>query len=292
MKFSKFEALGNDFLIVLAKEIPRPLSPSDLAREICERRRGVGADGLLVIRHLDDPRAEISMQVWNADGTEAEISGNGLRCAAAFEVLGRGSQLKEISIDTRAGVRVLRLVEHAGSRWVFVADMGEPMLSSEAIPVTLSEAQNICVDHPIEVGGMSLRATLTSMGNPHCSIFVRDFQSIDWRGLGPLIEHLPLFPNRTNVEFIRVVDPDHIEVRFWERGAGETLSSGTGACAAAVASVLNGLADRSVRVLTPAGELKVDWTDTGVVMLQGPVRFVFRGDWSDSAAQEGLVQYV
>ncbi len=292
MRFSKFEALGNDFLVVLERELPAHIGRSTLAREICDRKRGAGADGLLIIGPPVNPEAKFSMQVWNADGSEAEISGNGLRCAAAFKLLCAEFPGDSMEIETRAGARTLRLVRRKSELLIFSADMGVPVLKSEEIPVAIFPAREKCIDQLLEGDGLHLRATVTSMGNPHCSVFVEDFAPMDWRGIGAKVERHPLFPRRTNVEFIRVLDRRHIEVRFWERGVGETCSSGTGACAATVASVLNELTDRRVTVLTVEGALGVEWTASGQVLLEGPVRLVFHGEWRPAGGKEGMESHV
>ncbi len=291
MKFSKFEALGNDFLIVAKEALPAHVAMAEFSRRICDRKLGAGADGLLVLGKPSNPGADLRMQIWNADGSEAEISGNGLRCAAASLMLAMASGSADLKVETGAGLRQLRLTERKGDTLVFRADMGVPILRSEEIPVSLSPAREICVNEPLEVGGQHLRATMTSMGNPHCSVFVDDFESIDWRSLGRQIEGYPLFPNRTNVEFIRVLDRNRIEVRFWERGVGETASSGTSACASAVASVLTQRTDRSLQVITPGGVILIEWRAAGPVMLEGPARLVFRGDWPSPDGGQEVVDH-
>lgn len=284
MRFSKFEALGNDFLIVAEEDAPASISRGELARRMCERNRGAGADGLLIAGKPVSADAQVSMQIWNADGSEAEMSGNGLRCLAAFEWLRAGRNAEAWVVETRAGIRSLQLVGRSGPEMLFRADMGAPILQSKEIPLSLDPPKDPCVDLPVAVCGLSLRATMVSMGNPHCAVFVGDFESIDWRRVGRELERHPLFPSRTNVEFIRVIDRHHLEVKLWERGVGETSSSGTSSCAAAVSSVLNGLAERAVSVLTPGGTLLVEWRSDNRVMLEGPARFVFEGEWPDQPA--------
>ncbi|MBI4468298.1 MAG: diaminopimelate epimerase [Acidobacteria bacterium] len=287
MKFSKFEGLGNDFLIVREEALPPGVPTGELARAVCHRKVGVGADGLLILGPARSAGARLRMQVWNADGTEAEISGNGLRCAAAWSLMEGRETVDPICLETRAGDRRLWLTKRDGASLRLRADMGRPILRSDQIPAALVPSREICVDIPIEVSGQAVRTTLTSMGNPHCSIFVEDFEAVDWRGLGPPIEMHPLFPRRTNVEFIRVLDRSRIEVRFWERGVGETCSSGTGACAAAVAAMLQDRVDRAVIVKTEGGEMRIEWPQDGPVILEAGASFVFEGNWPPMVGRRG-----
>lgn len=285
--FHKFEALGNDFLIVREEELaglPAPVE-SSLAR-LCDRHFGVGADGVEVLLAGPPPEgADFAIRLHNADGGETPISGNGTRCVAAWLYLVGGWDRPSVRIATGAGVKELTPValpgpEPAAGRMVFRAAMGTPRLNSTGIPVILPAPLDRVIDQPLTIDGATYRFTATSMGNPHCSLFVDDFDSLDWRRLGAQIEVDPRFPERTNVEFIRVIDRETIEVRFWERGCGETLASGTGSCGAALAAMLNQRTDRSVNVRTVAGELKVEWLDDGSVWQTGEARAVFRGEWS------------
>ncbi|NOT63868.1 MAG: diaminopimelate epimerase [Acidobacteria bacterium] len=286
MQFHKFQALGNDFLI--ARESDLRAVTDDLesfARRICDRHFGAGADGLEVVcdvhRH---PHADFTIRLFNADGGETPISGNGTRCVGAW-LYHTGAWTKpEVSIATGAGVKSLRLVERNDTRFLFETEMGLPRLNSEAIPVVLPQAQEFVIQQPLEVNGRTIRFTASSMGNPHCSLLLdqfgtTDFEQVDWRALGAALETHPAFPERTNVEFIRVLDRQNIEVRFWERGCGETLASGTGSCGAALAAMLNELTDRKVTVKTAAGELVVEWCDDGTVLQTGEACAVFAGEW-------------
>jgi len=306
--FAKYQAVGNDFVVVSASkflllarrtphilltiagaEPPQSLWAIALARSICHRQMGVGADGLLVIL---PGRAghQARMFVFNADGSSAEMSGNGIRCAAAY-LLERGQQVKRraktggrsasprtLRIETGAGVKSLCVVEAEETRWVFRVGMGKPILAPGKIPFHGADAGPV-VGFPLPVRGGSLGATVTSMGNPHCSVFVEDFDAVDWSAMGRAIEGYEIFPNRTNVEFIRVLSRTEIEVRFWERGVGQTQSSGTGSCAAVVACILNRRTARKVRVRTLAGILEVAWPENGEVSLTGPVELVARGTY-------------
>jgi diaminopimelate epimerase len=219
------------------------------------------------------------LRVFNADGTEAEMSGNGIRCAGAF-VAELSRAKRRFLIETRAGLKSLEKVKEAKGKWLFRVGMGAPVLDPARIPFKAGNFPAPIKGFPLHTQQGVVQATVTSLGNPHCSIFVTDFASLDWAALGREIETNPLFPNRTNVEFVKVISREEIAVRFWERGVGHTLSSGTGACAAAVASILDGQTERRVRVQTQAGSLLVAWPENGEVILTGPVERIAQGTYN------------
>jgi diaminopimelate epimerase len=271
LPFVKTEALGNDFLLVRRSELA-DLDYAGTAREICDRRRGVGADGLIL---WDERTGEgpFPLRIYNSDGSEAECSGNGLRCMAAW-LFGSGRAEDSVLLETVSGIYTLR---PAGNQ--YTADMGEPELAPEAIPTTLGGRGGRVVDHPLEVNGETVRVTCSQTGNPHCSLFVDGLDSGEVNRLGPLIERHPSFPKRTNVEFVRVLSPSAIEVAFWERGAGPTPASGTGSCGATVAAVLNGRTGRKVTVHTVNGDLGVEWGEDGRLALTAPAAMVAEGNY-------------
>jgi diaminopimelate epimerase len=284
MLFHKFQAIGNDFVIVRESAL-RAISDDFgvFSKQICDRHFGAGADGVEVL--LDSPRAagvDFEVRLFNADGGESPISGNGTRCVAAYLYLVEKWEGPEVRIATGAGVKVLRPVDRGGligHRMVFEAEMGAPRFASEEIPVVTATRLDRVIGQRLDVNGQSVEFTATSMGNPHCSVFVDDFENVDWRALGSKIETHAAFPERTNVEFIRVINQNEIEVRFWERGVGETLASGTGACGAALAAMINGLAAAKVKVITAAGALIVEWRDDGMIVQTGEASAVYRGEW-------------
>ncbi|HKX26191.1 MAG TPA: diaminopimelate epimerase [Blastocatellia bacterium] len=286
MRFHKFQALGNDFLIMRESELQAVSSGwEQFARQICDRHFGAGADGLEVLAERPSVRdADFEVRLFNADGGETPISGNGTRCVAAFLYLIEGWDRPSVRIATGAGVKTLKPVQRSDHSLIFETEMGRPRLRSDEIPVVLATPLERVIRQPLDVGGQTVEFTSVSMGNPHCTIFVDDFDRLDWRALGARIETHPAFPERTNVEFVRVIGPDRIEVRFWERGVGETLASGTGACGAALASMLNQLIERRVTVLTAAGELFVQWREDDVVVQTGQASAVYRGDWTIPAS--------
>jgi diaminopimelate epimerase len=273
--FAKFQAVGNDWLVVGGRGFSRSLSK--FARAILDRHTGVGADGLLVMLPPRNKKHAARVRFFNADGSEAEMSGNGIRCAGAF--LAEFSPARQtFLIETPAGLKSLEKVKEEEGKWLFRVGMGAPVLKPAEIPFKAGALTAPVKGYPLRTGQGVLPVTVTSMGNPHCSVFVEDFE--DWETLGSEIERHPLFPNRTNVEFVKVISRKAIAVRFWERGVGHTMSSGTGSCAAAVASILNGLTERQVRVRTEAGFLQVAWPKNGEVTLTGPVERIAQGTYN------------
>jgi diaminopimelate epimerase len=234
---------------------------------------------------LDQPSnydADFAVRLFNADGGETPISGNGTRCVGAYLYLVEKWQQPEVRIATCAGIKTLKPVERHDNGLVFETMMGTPHFRSQDIPIILPQPLDRVIRQPLDVAGEQIEITATSMGNPHCSILLNqdeDFDSIDWRKLGAAIETHQAFPARTNVEFIRVLNRDEIEVRFWERGCGETLASGTGSCGAALAVMLNELTERKIKILTAAGELIVEWRDDNTILQTGEARAVYYGEW-------------
>jgi diaminopimelate epimerase len=274
--FAKFHGLGNDFIVVSSQGLPSSLA--ELARAICRRNTGIGADGLLILGRARDKKHAARLRFFNADGSEAEMSGNGIRCAAAY-LLTHKVGSSPLRIETVTGVRTLRVTEAARCRWTFRVSMGRPILVPAKIPFLGAKGSKPVVGFPLRTARGVLPVTITSMGNPHCSVFVGDFAAIDWARLGGEIERNEMFPNRTNVEFVKVLSRKEIEVRFWERGVGETMSSGTGSCAAAVASILHRRTGRKVRVKTLAGTLEIAWPTDGEVTLTGPAELIAQGTY-------------
>jgi diaminopimelate epimerase len=271
---AKAHGLGNDFLLVPKAEMPS--DPAELTRRLCDRHRGVGADGVIFFE-VDGKRA--TMRLFNADGGEAEISGNGLRCLSGYLVSTRSVPAEHV-VKTAAGEKTATVEWLGLSRFRVVVDLGPPILESDRIPVALTPARSPVIGHEIDVAGRRVQATLTSMGNPHCALYY-DTPASDEEvcTVGAALERHPLFPNRTNVEFITVASRSEIRVRFWERGVGHTSASGTGSASAAVASILNGLTDRDVRVVCDGGVLDVSWPEGGIVRQTGEVEVLFSGDW-------------
>lgn len=271
--------LGNDFVFIdhfhkqPAKGQPEEVYP-ELALKLCHRQFGVGGDGLIAV--LPSKEADARMRIFNLDGSEPEMCGNGIRCFARY-IYDKGYVKKNpLQVETLAGILTLQL-EIAGEKVTGVrVDMGEPILKPELIPV-LAESEPV-VGAKLEVDGQEFEYTAVSMGNPHCVIFVEDYQSLDFERLGPALEKHPLFPRKTNVEFIRVDSRTELTMKVWERGAGPTLACGTGACASVVASVLNGKTERKVTVHLPGGDLLIEWGEDNRVYMTGSATYVFKAN--------------
>jgi len=276
ISFVKYHGQGNDWLVVLEKHLPSDLA--QFARMILDRHTGAGADGLIVVMKSKVRGHDARIRFFNADGSEAEMSGNGIRCAGAF-LIEHAPQKRTLEIETLAGLKTIEQGKSGEGKWMFRVRMESPILAPAEIPFQPAEAATPLLRFPLKTYRGELPVTVTSMGNPHCSVFVPDFETVDWLRLGREIERNEHFPNRTNVEFVRLVSQNEIAVRFWERGVGHTMSSGTGSCGAAVAAILNGLTDRRVRVQTEAGALEVAWPKNGGVTLTGPAARVMSGNY-------------
>jgi diaminopimelate epimerase len=286
MRFAKYHGTGNDFVLVEDMEDAlRP--PRQLVAALCDRHRGIGADGLIRIAPADD--ADFFMDYYNADGEVAEMCGNGIRCLAKY-VYDRGlTSASEIDVMTRAGAKHLLIGAEDGVAHEVTVDMGPPALDRKAIPMEGEPADRF-VGQPFDVDGRTYTATAVSMGNPHCVLFLdpgEDLAAVEVRRLGSMVEHRSEFPNGTNVEFVQVRD-GRIHLRVWERGSGETMACGTGACAALVACSLAGLTGREAEVEFPGGLLRVAWREDDHLFLTGPAVRVFEGEldrgWIEAAA--------
>ena len=278
MHFTKMQGIGNDYVYVNCFE-ETVRDPEALAVRISRPHFGVGSDGLVLIEPSDV--ADFGMRIFNSDGSESEMCGNATRCIGKY-VYERGLTDKtELTLMTRAGLKQLQLRARGGKVHSVRVDMGSPELDPRRVPVDLPG--EIVLGHRLDVGGMMYAIHCVSMGNPHCVIFVRDPDDIDLPMVGPLIENHRIFPNRTNVEFVTMRDRQHLRMRVWERGAGETLACGTGACAALVASVLTGKADREAEVRLNGGVLQIAWSpEDNHVYKEGPAEFVFDGEWPEA----------
>lgn len=276
LEFTKMQGLGNDYIYIDATKI-RIKNPSMLAKYMSDRHFGVGADGLILI--LPSSKADFSMRMFNADGSEAEMCGNGIRCVAKFVYDKCLTDKKIITVDTKAGIKTLTLNVVGKYVDTVKVDMGIPKYESECIPVISNT--KIAKNLKIEILDKIFDVTCVSMGNPHTVIFVDDVDSFDVKKYGELIEKNEMFPQRTNVEFVEIKDNLNIKMRVWERGTGETLACGTGACASVVACVLNGLTSRNVRVQLLGGNLDILYNDNNHVYMTGPAKTVFEGKLVD-----------
>lgn len=276
MKFTKMQGCGNDYVYVDGgkEEIAAQEKPA-LVRRLSDRHFGIGGDGVIFINPSDE--ADFEMEMYNADGTRAEMCGNGIRCVGKF-VYDRGLTDKtDITVISAGKVKYLTLFVRDGKVETVKVNMGKPELTASLVPVLCGKEQ--AVDEPIKVQGREYRMTCVSMGNPHAVVFVDDVESLDLEGIGPHFENHERFPKRTNTEFVKVIDKNTVQMRVWERGTGETLACGTGACATVAACVLNGLTEETVTVKLLGGDLTVTWDrEADLIYMTGPAATVFEGE--------------
>lgn len=274
MKFTKMHGIGNDYVYVncFKEEIE---NPSELARFVSNRNFGVGSDGLILIRPSE--KADFQMDMYNSDGSQAEMCGNGIRCVGKYVYDYGLTDKTQITVDTLAGIKYLDLTVEDGKVSKIRVNMGEPILKPELVPVILPE--DPAVDIPIEVKGKKYNMTCVSMGNPHAVIFMDHVKDLDIEVIGPYFENHTCFPKRTNTEFVEILDRNTVNMRVWERGAGETLACGTGACATAVACVLNDKTEDKITVHLLGGDLQIEWDrETNQIYMTGPATTVFDGE--------------
>ncbi|MCX5934574.1 MAG: diaminopimelate epimerase [Pseudanabaena sp. LacPavin_0818_WC45_MAG_42_6] len=271
--FSKYHGLGNDFILIDNRHSAEPILTSEQAVKWCDRNFGIGADGVIFL--LTEANGEHRMRIFNSDGSEPEMCGNGIRCLAKFmQDLNIPTTDSKYQIQTGAGL----IVPQMDVDGQVTVDMGKPFLTAAEIPTTLRDSDHKVINVPLEVGGNTWNVTTVSMGNPHCMTFVDDVDTIPLAEIGVLFEHHPVFPKRTNTEFVEVVNRGYVKMRVWERGAGATLACGTGACATVVAGVLNDLCDRTCTVNLPGGDLKIQWSEeSDRILMTGPATLVFTG---------------
>jgi diaminopimelate epimerase len=264
--FTKMHGCGNDFIFIdcLKNDIP---DLSTIAVKFCDRRFGIGADQLLTVHPSDV--ADFKMEIYNADGSQVEMCGNGIRCFAKYVYEHGLTQNKELEVETLAGIIRPRIVGD-----LVEVDMGEPILEGRKIPV---DADGQIVNRPLIVDGRTYTVTCVSMGNPHCVLYLDNIDSLDLEKIGPRFEHHPFFPKRVNTEFIKVLSPNEVNMRVWERGAGETWACGTGASAVTVAGVLAGKTDRKLTLHLKGGDLFIEWRDNNRVYMTGAAQEVFHG---------------
>lgn len=274
--FTKMHGTGNDYIYI---DCTRELYLEDSKiRDFCircsDRHFGIGADGVILIKPSE--KADFFMDMYNADGSRGEMCGNGIRCVAAY-VYNKGLTDKEsVDIDTLSGVKRIDIIIENGVATGARVNMGAPILEAKDIPV--SGKSGLVIEEPIKVGDCEYRFTAVSMGNPHIILFADDVEDLPLEKIGPLFENHEIFPNRTNTEFVKVIDRTHLRMRVWERGSGETMACGSGTCAAAVAAVLTDRVDRDVTVRLNGGDLHIYWReDTGEVLMEGPAVIVYEG---------------
>jgi len=273
LKFTKMQGAGNDYIYVngLSQTIE---NPSEVAIELSDRNFGIGSDGLVMIHPSEV--ADFRMQMLNSDGSEAEMCGNATRCVGKYVYDNGLTDKKEITLETKAGIKYITLLEGDAKARKVTVDMGEPILNPELIPVDIDEEP--VLNYPLDIDGKIWKISCVSMGNPHAVVFTEGIKDFDLPVLGPKFEKNPIFPKKTNTEFIEVIDRNTLSMRVWERGAGETLACGTGACAAAVAAILNGYCDRKITIHLLGGDLEIEWRESNNhVYMTGEAVTVFEG---------------
>ncbi len=274
MKFTKMQGCGNDYVYVNCF-VEKVEKEPELARKISDRHYGIGSDGLILIK--PSKQADFLMDMYNADGSKSQMCGNGIRCVAKYVYDYGLTNKQHISIETGAGIKYLDLMVSNNKVVEVTVDMGKPIMKSELIPVVSDRDEVIAM--PITVLNQEYEMTCVSMGNPHAIVFVENTKAVDIEKIGPLFEHHAMFPERTNTEFIHVINRNYIDMRVWERGSGETLACGTGACASVYACILNGFTEDAVTVRLLGGELKIQYDrEKHTIFMTGPAVTVFEGE--------------
>ncbi len=275
MKFTKMQGLGNDYIYVncFREDIKHPC---ELAKRLSDRHFGIGSDGLILIK--PSRTADLKMEMYNADGSAGNMCGNGIRCVAKYAYENGLTEKTKLSVETASGIKKLELTLEDGKVKLVCVDMGAPILNPDKIPV-IAKTQDPIIGRSILAGDREYAMTCVSMGNPHCVVLVEDVDNFPLEQIGPLFERHSLFPERINTEFVRVIDEKTLQMRVWERGSGETLACGTGACAAAVAGVLNGWTNETVTVKLAGGDLLISWDkEKNTVYMTGPAETVYEGE--------------
>jgi diaminopimelate epimerase len=279
IKFCKFHGFGNDYIVIEKRDVPSEVSLSDLAKNICHRHTGAGSDGIAVLERLDSERADYFCEIVNPDGSIAGFSGNGTRCAVAYLYYKKLWSDPTLRLEVRSGVKNYSLIEQIseGQCW-FKAEIGRPQFASDEVPVKTERRMDAVIDFPLELGELEYPISAVNVGNPVACLFTEDFD-FDWRDVGRELEVHQAFPERANIVFVKVLDRGNIELRIWERGAGETSASGTCASGAAVLSAFTGQTDRAVSVLTEGGTTEVVWREDGEILLTGRADLAYCGEW-------------
>lgn len=280
MNFTKFHGFGNDYLVFEADQLANVADLGRFAHRICNRHYGAGGDGIAVVARSSDAKSDFNIRIFNPDGSEAGLSGNGTRCAVAYLYYAGHWSGDELRLSTKTGLKryFLRGQPQPG-KYLFESELGRPKFDSGSVPIAITPPLDQVVGYILPVAGQPVPITALQMGNPNCCIFVDDFDELNWRKLGKTIETHPQFPDRTNVVFVRVRERALIELRIWERGVGETTASGTCSCAGAVAAMINEKADRDVKVIMEGGEVRIHWRSDGEVVITGTAELVYSGEW-------------
>ncbi|HBR56240.1 MAG TPA: diaminopimelate epimerase [Blastocatellia bacterium] len=277
--FCKFHGFGNDYIVIERGQIPDSITDQELALKICDRKTGVGSDGIAIIEKLEEEKGDFRCQIVNPDGSIAPFSGNGTRCAVAYLYYRKMWRYPSLKLETLSGIKNYTLIEREteGHYW-FEADIGRPKFAGSEIPILLDGHDDSVIERPFMLSGAVINVSAVNVGNPVAGIFVDDFD-FDWRSQARELEVHDAFPENANVVYIKVLDRENIEIRIWERGAGHTISSGTAASGAAVLSVATGRADRTISVNSEGGTTEIYWRPDDNIMITGRADLAFCGDW-------------
>ena len=279
-RFTKFHGLGNDYIVLQSKDLNEITDLGTFAKRICNRHYGGGSDGIAIVGEPVNSQADFNVRIFNPDGSEAGLSGNGTRCAAAYLYYYRLWSADELVLSTRTGLkRYFPRMQDPSGKYIFESELGQPKLDPPSIPMYVDAPIERVIGYQLPVGNEKFPVTAMQIGNPITCIFVDNFDDLDWRRIGKAIENHPQFPDRTNVVFVRTINRELIELRIWERGVGETSASGTCSCGGAVAAIVNDKADRNVQVLMEGGEVKINWRGDNEVVITASAEVVYSADW-------------
>jgi diaminopimelate epimerase len=279
-QFCKFHGFGNDYIVAMRQDIKASSSLPELGKSICDRHIGVGADGIAFLEKLENSEADYFCEIVNPDGSFAGFSGNGTRCAASFLYYKGLWSSEDLRLETRSGVKKFRLLETlSAGHYVFESEIGKPRFASDEVPVASGVRLDHVIDQPVSANGQELAFTAVNVGNPVACIFVDDFD-LDWRSLGRALETHEIFPERANIVFVRVIDSENVDIRIWERAAGETSASGTCASGSAVLTALTHRTGRKVRVHSEGGMTLINWRENDEIVITGRADLAFCGEWA------------
>ena len=279
INFIKFHGLGNDYIVIESDQLAGISDLGDFAKRICNRHYGAGSDGIAIVGEPAQSEADFNVRIFNPDGSEANLSGNGTRCAVAYLYYQSLWNKDTLVLSTRSGLKRYSLLNREGGKFLFESDLGVPGFTPASIPMDVDPSLSKVIGYPVQLGSETFSVTAVQVGNPVACIFVNDFDELDWRRIGKALEYHPLFPERANIVFVRVDDRQKIELRIWERGVGETTASGSCSCGGALASMINEKTDHEVRVVTEGGEVKVKWEAGNEVVITGTAELVYAGQW-------------